>query len=750
MPGGSFVTFDDATSLLYLDNCTVEIGGSSSDYVTWQKGTVYINGIVTLKARTGGSYLQLGDGLSSSNDCKIVILPGSQLFIDNGAKLVNKNLSTSSVTFLDPLTSGFTINTTGTLNNLGALTVAGVLNAASPNNITGNALNFSNGIYTNGLFDTYLTGLYDPNQTTTAYRLRLAGSSQLNAVRQGTIPDSVAVNGVGNVIQGRPSFANGASILLQPGAKLNLALQSELNQNLILNTATIGLASDLSLSDSVKFIGQGTVNFNGYNLILGQKDLTWTDSLLLVGASNLILNANLRLTGRWSFKNDAHIVGNSAVLDLTKSGIVVVKKNTTLTMTDLTINGLGSGSILFEDQTSNLVLQNVKVIMDQYETMTNGNVTVLGASTVVTGSNFLTFGSSSVLTVNGTSLTYDTITYNDQNNILFGSSANESLLNGGSIRKARSLKLGDFTFSADQTLDRSFVVSMLRKLTITNNATINGAGFGYQFARYPSSPIFTVAAGKRVAFTNVLLQDLPIYNNSFGVGSQVIFGDQTTVSLGTNGILNDTWTFSGQVVLNGVGSTLQLGTGQLILRPKTSLLIDNLTISGIQGNNIRCMDNTCTLSFGNVVWVQDATFTLTNSHIEVLGTLDVQGTSTFAYTSNRASIITNLGNLYIDAGMTFSYAPLHSANRDLIVLQTANSLLTLNNATLASTTTGMRLTTGIIDVEGTSWTINDGAVALSEGIAFGNGNPVNDATISFGAGATLNAETGILVYDNQE
>jgi hypothetical protein len=291
---------------------------------------------------------------------------------------------------------------------------------------------------------------------------------------------------------------------------------------------------------------------------------------------------------------------------------------------------------------------------------------------------------------------------------------------------------------------------MLLKLIITNNATINGAGFGYQFARYPLSPIFTVAAGKRVTFTNLLLQDLPIYNNSFGVGSQVIFGDQTTVQLGTNGILNDTWTFSGQVVLSGGGNTLQLGTGQLILRPKTSLLIDNLTISGIQDNNIRCMDNNCTLSFGNVVWVQSNTFTLTNSHVELLGTLSLEGTSTFAYTSNRVSTITNGGNLYVDAGMTFSYAPLRSANRDLIVMETANSLLTLNNATLASTTTGMRLTTGIVDVEGTCRTLNDGAVALSEGIAFGNGNAVDDATINFGAGATLNAETGLLVYDNQD
>jgi hypothetical protein len=162
------------------------------------------------------------------------------------------------------------------------------------------------------------------------------------------------------------------------------------------------------------------------------------------------------------------------------------------------------------------------------------------------------------------------------------------------------------------------------------------------------------------------------------------------------------------------------------------------------------MDNNCTLTLGNVTWVQDDTFTLSNSHFEVLGAWALVGTSTFAYTSGRASTITSFGNLYLDAGMTFSYAPLHSANRDLIVMENSDALLTVNNATLASTTTGMRLTKGTIDIEGTCWTINDGAVAASEGIALGDGDPAHDVIINFGSSATLNAQSGVFVYHNQE
>jgi len=646
-------------------------------------------------------------------------------------------------TFMDPTSSSVVVKASGTLDNQGVLDVTGVLNVADPASITGNALSFTSGIYTNDIFRIILTGQYDPNLP---YRIRLTGGSQFNAVVQGAIADNVDVSGVANVMQGSPSFINSNAIQL--GSALTLALQGELNQTLLLNDGVIDLGADLSLGDSVLFKGPGRINFNGFNLNLGQKDLIWTDTLLLVGAKNLALNAKLRVTGQWFFDEEAYIVGNSSVLDLTTSGIIMIKRNTTVTMNDLTIKGLGSGSILFEDDTAKLVLQNVKVVLDQSVTMTNGTVSIAGPSTVVVGDKLFTFNDTSLLSVDGTTLEYDTLDFRDLNNVRFATVANESLINGGSIRKVRSLKLGDFIFNSDQTLDRQFSVSTLRKLVIEDNATIDGDGFGYQFARNPAVPIFIVAAGKRAKFINILMKDVPVRNNSFGAGSQVIFGDQTTVEIGGSGVLNDTWIFDGQTVLNGVGNILQLGTGQLVLRPGASVLIDNITIRGIAGDNIRCMDNNCTLSFGNVNWVQDDTFTLSNGHFEVIGAWSLVGTSTFAYTSGRASTITSFGSVYLDTGMTFSYAP-PIANRDLIVMENADALWTLNSATLASTTTGMRLTKGTIAIEQKSSIINDGAIARSEAISLGDGDPAHDVFIKFGASATLNVQSGILMYDNQ-
>lgn len=582
------------------------------------------------------------------------------------------------------------------------------------------------------------------------YTLQLMGNGSLYVPITGPVYHQILVRGTNNMILGSPSCQLSNQLrLANTASSVIFSTESDFATNITMNGGSIILDRDFQLGEGNVLTGTGSVDLSGNNFILGTHDTQWTSTILWIDGKNIQQGATVQLDGQWVFDGDAHIIGNNNTLDLTHGGTLWIRHNTTLQLSNMTIAGWGRGSIVFENPTSRLELFDVTLQMANAITVTTGSMLVNGPSRVVTGSSLLTFNNDSLLTVDGTTLEYDTLASRDLNNIRFASSANKSLINGGTIRKVRSLKLGDFIYSTDQILDRQFVVSTLRKLIIDENVTIDGDGFGFQFARNPAIPIFTVAAGKLAKFTNILMKDIPVRNNSFGAGSQVIFGDQTTVEVGGSGVLNDTWMFEGQTVLNGVGNILQLGTGQLILRPGASVLIDNITIRGIAGNNIRCMDNNCTLSFGNVNWVQDDTFTLSNSHFEVLGAWALVGTSTFAYASGRASTITSFGSIYLDAGMTFSYEP-PIANRDLIVMENSDALWTINNATLASTTTGMRLTNGTIGIEGTCWTINDNAVASSEGIALGNGNPLYDVMINFGSSATLNAQSGVFVYHNQE
>lgn len=85
--------FADQTSELVLNSCTLQIGSSFAfnNTIKFLRGTVYINGNVTLQA-SPGSQLQLGDGVNPANNCNIIILPGSKLIISDGATLLNMNV----------------------------------------------------------------------------------------------------------------------------------------------------------------------------------------------------------------------------------------------------------------------------------------------------------------------------------------------------------------------------------------------------------------------------------------------------------------------------------------------------------------------------------------------------------------------------------------------------------------------------------------------------------------------------------
>jgi len=89
--------FTDHTSQLYLDNCTLKLGTHIFSFIdtintTFLGGTIIINGAVTFSTVIPGSSLQLGDGVNQSNNCNIIILPGSKLIIDNGMTLSNMNV----------------------------------------------------------------------------------------------------------------------------------------------------------------------------------------------------------------------------------------------------------------------------------------------------------------------------------------------------------------------------------------------------------------------------------------------------------------------------------------------------------------------------------------------------------------------------------------------------------------------------------------------------------------------------------
>lgn len=704
------------------------------------------------------------------------------------------------------------------------------------------------------------TGTYDPSYT---YSLIFNGiNSELRSYQQGTIYERLTACGSGAVVGGLCMFGTPNAIKLSTQqTNLNVELLTELTSNIVMNGGTLSLLNDLILSDNVLLTGSGNVVFNGFNLVTGQKDLIWTSTLLLTGAKNVVFGSNSSIKGQWRFNNSSsnsgHICGNNYTLDLTSGGKLFVAGGSTLELSNIKIKGFGSGKIIFGDANSKIILNNATILLDMSRSFTGAHFLINGPCTFVTGSNILYLSSASSFSVDGAAVVYDTLGYNDNNNIRFSSlNANVTYLNGGAIKKNKLLWVGDYTLpgpvgGSALILDQEFYVSSLRKMNIIDNASINGAGFYIQFARHPSTSIFNVNAEKSVQFSNILLKDFPAQSNTLGSSAQLIFGDGCNVELGENAILTTTWYFSGQSVMNGNGKTLKFGSGgSIVIKPGAGVLFDNITIKGIgtsscfppiifawygnpsvgysigagrydvtntlnkmilqQGgvlsvsgsyntifggdpslNNvktlniifangsslvyqentsfsltasqlsllgkfftIRFMDNTATLSLGNVTWIQDKEFTMTNGRFDVLGRWDIVGSTTFCYAGTKTCTITQFGTMHVDNGMTFSYAPRVNA-RDLIWMENNAAAIQLTNATLASTTTGMRLTQGTLILDGTCTITNYNpatgvqATSDSQAVAFGKGKALkNELTVILYPSSSLNIAAGKLYYDN--
>ncbi len=611
---------------------------------------------------------------------------------------------------------------------------------------TDNPLYFQDGIYSENGQELILTGTLDSSQT---YSIRLNGSASARSLFDAPLRARVYVAGSNNRIEGRPGFLTPNAIQLADAAtELIMATEGVFDQVLVLNGGNMVLNNDFKLGQGVALSGDGAITLGGNNIIFGATESVWTGTVNWINANNIDMAGDVRLTGEWIFSGNGTILGENNTLDLSSSGTIRIKANTTLELNNLTLNGLGTGTIFFDDNTGVLSFKNCILNLDRNYSVTSGLWSIDGPLRAVVSDKYLRFGSASQLSISSDAdLEYDTLRFNDNRNVVVVGSSNP-IADCGLIRNITSLPGSDFNYTGNASLSSHVGVTSLRKLNILTDSVINGAGFSIQFARLPGEPILLSAPNVSTTFQNVALKDFPITTTDARLreGSTLTLGHLTTVELGDSGTLTSTWYLSGSTVINGKGNILTLGTGgNIVLRPGASVLFDNIILDNIQGYNIRCMDDTATVSFGRVYLQQDADYTFSRGRMCICDELDLIGTATFRYASGQVSTIRANATLHVNTGTTFLYAPA-VADKTLLQFEDSSAILDLHGGTLATTTTGMQLTKGTLHMSTGGVLKNFGALSSSEAIVIGDSNPAHDLTLSFDPGVILNLQSGMLHF----
>ncbi|MFA6535518.1 MAG: hypothetical protein WCS92_04635, partial [Candidatus Babeliales bacterium] len=440
------------------------------------------------------------------------------------------------------------------------------------------------GYSTNNGSQSSFTGSYIPETGTTVVDNASYQSLPGNVNYPLTMSGNATLEGIGNM-------SNGLN-LFDPSTNLTINSPGSVNSSINLNGGTSTLQSDLNFGSDNQFEGEGTIEGNGNAAILGGKDLIITSTLNWVN-TDIVANSRLTLWGTWDLTGDIHMLGRGNILDLSHGGTLLIKSNTRVYIANLTIRGLGSrGTIQFQDDTGQLVLTSCTIELDDDYTFDKGGVYIDGPSTVITADKTLTFDTNASMTVDGVCLWYDTLTFDDNNNIIptpaqdpnqkFISYKNDGLIRtiGASTTILSKIKNNS---NAIVTLDRTVRTdsnAFAYGIKNNSNAIILLSSYGDPaLTKANSNAIVSWIKGTSNAVNSTFNPPLVsgnIYNN-------IVMNE--TYILNSNQVVNITNT-SG-VVLDGNGQTIVFNNTfgpQFVVQENVPVTLQNITLQNINQN----------------------------------------------------------------------------------------------------------------------------------------------------------------------
>lgn len=196
--------------------------------------------------------------------------------------------------------------------------------------------------------------------------------------------------------------------------------------------------------------------------------------------------------------------------------------------------------------------------------------------------------------------------------------------------------------------------------------------------------------------------------------------------------------FSGKCSISGQGHILDIKpTCTIAIDKNASLLLKNIDIKGLNEYQLFGLDMNSTVSFEDTTIILDNDYTFTQGRFDVIGDLNIVGNGRkFTYKSRSTSTIQKNGIFLFDRGVTFSYDP-PIASQSLLQLADDNATIVLDGATFHTTTTGMRISRGVFEVQSQSNIVAEG-VTENRGVIFGNAVAGTSVNLKIRPSAVLN------------
>lgn len=260
--------------------------------------------------------------------------------------------------------------------------------------------------------------------------------------------------------------------------------------------------------------------------------------------------------------------------------------------------------------------------------------------------------------------------------------------------------------------------------TFTSLGNIRAPMEGRKFQLPPSLKQFGIVADQSVTFENIEL---------------ILQSDVT---------LDCPITFEGNSKIIGLGKIFSLGnSGNIIVAPGSSLILQDIVMSNVKGTRIRCADDTAELVLNKLKWLQSGLTTFTTGSLLIQDRVDFIGTTTFVYESHMTATIDTDSEWRFSNNILFQmgHHPVNMA--EPLAFKDVTSVISMDNCSFIITNQGMHLTKGMAKFLRTV-SFEFQSTNTQTGVIIGDGyDPANDFVIEFAPAAVLNFNKGHFIYN---